>query len=39
MNNEELERKWESYWLNEYRERKGRWPVYNKISGLEMKVS
>lgn len=33
VNDDAAERKWESFWLNEHREKHGRWPLYNKIGG------
>jgi hypothetical protein len=28
------ERHWEAFWLNEYRRRHSRWPIYNRIAGV-----
>ncbi len=33
LNDDALERHWESFWLNEYRKSKGTWPFHNKIGG------
>lgn len=33
LNDEATERQWESFWLDEYRQRCNRWPIYNRISG------
>lgn len=33
INDDAAERRWEAYWLDEYRRRWNRWPVYNRIAG------
>lgn len=33
LNDEAAERRWEAHWLNEYRQRNGRWPFYNRVAG------
>jgi hypothetical protein len=33
LNDDVIERRWESFWLDEYRQRNNRWPVYNRIAG------
>lgn len=38
INDETAERKWETFWLNEYRRVNGEWPLYNKIGGLSAKT-
>lgn len=37
LNDEDAERRWESHWLNDYRDRKGAWPIYNQIGGIKEK--
>lgn len=32
LNDDVVERRWESFWLDEYRQRNNRWPVYNRIA-------
>lgn len=41
LNDDVIERRWESFWLDEYRQRNNRWPVYNRIaatSGVSAKA-
>lgn len=33
LNDDAAERRWESFWLDEYRRKNGRWPLYNQIGG------
>lgn len=33
LNDDVAERRWEMFWLDEYRQRNNRWPVYNRIAG------
>jgi hypothetical protein len=35
LNDSAAEAKWETFWLNDYRKRHGRLPVYNRIGGKE----
>lgn len=32
LNDDAIEKRWESFWLDEYRERNHRWPVHNRIA-------
>lgn len=34
LNDEMAEKKWEAFWLNEFRRRNGVWPKYNKLAGI-----
>jgi hypothetical protein len=41
LNDDVIERRWEAFWLDEYRQRNNRWPIYNRIaaaSGIPTKA-
>lgn len=35
LNSQEAEQRWESYWIERFREEQGRLPVYNRIAGIK----
>lgn len=34
LNDDALERRWESFWLNDFRQSHNRWPLYNRVAGI-----
>lgn len=36
LNDDAVERRWEAFWLDEYRRRHNRWPTYNKIAAAAL---
>lgn len=34
LNDDAVERRWESFWLDEFRRRHNRWPTYNRIAAV-----
>lgn len=39
LNDDKAEQRWEAHWLNEHRDRYGRWPTYNRVGGIADKLA